>query len=144
MAIFLSWTDLSHLRTHGRQIWAYFYYYVWDATNSSANTAKECLTTKDHIFQSRPKNLLAEIMGYNYAMFGIGPSGPYWRQSRKLMTLQLLTNRKVEIFGRVREIELKNSLKEIYSSWMINRNGNMEMKQWFRRLSLNTIKPSAW
>lgn len=83
-------------------------------------------------------------MGYNYAMFGIGPSGPYWRQSRKLMTLQLLTNRKVEIFGRVREIELKNSLKEIYSSWMINRNGNMEMKQWFRRLSLNTIKPSAW
>lgn len=71
---------------------------------NDANTAKECLTTKDHIFQTRPKNLLAEIMGYNYAMFGLGPYGSYWRQSRKIVTLQLLCNRKVEIFERVREI----------------------------------------
>lgn len=41
---------------------------------NDGDTAKECLTTKDLVFATRPKTLAGETMGYNYAMFGLGPT----------------------------------------------------------------------
>ena len=46
---------------------------------SSCDIAKECLTTNDKAFANRPKYLAPEILGYNFAMFGFSPYGPYWR-----------------------------------------------------------------
>ncbi|EEF52496.1 conserved hypothetical protein [Ricinus communis] len=59
---------------------------------SSWKLAKECFTTNDKIFANRPDFLAAELMGYNSAMFGFGPYGQYWRQMRKITTLELLSN----------------------------------------------------
>ncbi|KAK2969405.1 hypothetical protein RJ640_020348 [Escallonia rubra] len=42
---------------------------------SDRNVAKECLNTNDMVFSSRPNATAAEVMGYNYAMFGLGPYG---------------------------------------------------------------------
>ncbi|KAM7485745.1 hypothetical protein LguiA_001754 [Lonicera macranthoides] len=39
---------------------------------SDSNLAKECLTTNDKAFANRPKSVAVELMGYNYAMFGLG------------------------------------------------------------------------
>ncbi|XVE94794.1 hypothetical protein REPUB_Repub02eG0040100 [Reevesia pubescens] len=58
---------------------------------SDHETAKECLTTNDKAFASRSKTLAMDFLSYNQAMFGFAPYGPYWRQMRKIATLQLLS-----------------------------------------------------
>nr|GEY92145.1 cytochrome P450 [Tanacetum cinerariifolium] len=62
-----------------------------------------------------------EIMGYNYAKFGLTPYGDYWRQVRKIITLEVLSQRRVEMLGHVRVSELRASMKDIYEVWVKNK-----------------------
>ncbi|PWA60750.1 cytochrome P450-like protein [Artemisia annua] len=112
---------------------------------SSGEIAKECYTTNDKVFASRPKSKAAEIMGYNYAMLGLAPYGDYWRQVHKIITLEVLSQRRVEMLGHVRESELKASLKDIHEAWENNKESKgsnmvkVDMKQWFGTLVLNIV-----
>ncbi|KAK2971250.1 hypothetical protein RJ640_014258 [Escallonia rubra] len=108
--------------------------------------AKECLTTNDVVFASRPKSVASELMGYNYAMFGLSPYGPYWRQVRKVVMLEFLSSRRIEMLAPIRVVEVKAWIGDIYRCWVKNKDGSdmakMEMKQWFGTFSLNvTVKP---
>ncbi|KAH7524022.1 hypothetical protein FEM48_Zijuj06G0074300 [Ziziphus jujuba var. spinosa] len=108
---------------------------------SSLEMAKECLTTNDKVFANRPKSLAAELMGYNFAMFGFSPYGPYWRQIRKIATLELLSNHRLEMLKNVRESEVKASIKEVYDLWKNNKGKSktVEMRRWFGDVNLNII-----
>nr|AGO03797.1 cytochrome P450-like protein [Tanacetum cinerariifolium]AXL93714.1 Cytochrome P450 [Tanacetum cinerariifolium] len=112
---------------------------------SSTEIAKECFTTNDKVFASRPKAKAVEIMGYNYAMFGLAPYGDYWRQERKIITLEVLSPRRVEMLGHVRESEIRASLKDIHVAWENNKENEgsnmvkVDMKQWFGTLVLNIV-----
>ncbi|KAK7365111.1 hypothetical protein VNO80_13932 [Phaseolus coccineus] len=79
--------------------------------------AKECFTTNDMAVSSRPKIVATELMGYNNAMFGFAPYGPYWRELRKITTLEILSPRRVEQLQHVRVSEVQNSIKELYNLW---------------------------
>nr|GFA13543.1 cytochrome P450 [Tanacetum cinerariifolium] len=59
---------------------------------SNSEMAKECLTTKDKVFASRPKSMAREIMGYNYAIFAFAPYGSYWCDMRKIVVLELASH----------------------------------------------------
>ncbi|XP_021283758.1 cytochrome P450 CYP82D47-like [Herrania umbratica] len=106
-------------------------------------TAKECLTTNDKAFASRPKTLAMEFLSYDHAMFGFAPYGPYWRQMRKVATLELLSNYRLDKLKHVRQSEIKTSLKELYQNWSKNKDSSdkvlVEMKTWFRDVTLNVI-----
>ncbi|KAJ7950308.1 Cytochrome P450 [Quillaja saponaria] len=103
---------------------------------SSWEIARECFTINDKALASRPKFLAAEIMGYNYAMFGFSPYGPYWRHVRKIATVEFLSNHRLETLKHVRESEVKTTIKETYS----NDIGNLvEMKNWFGKVTLNVV-----
>ncbi|KAF8406374.1 hypothetical protein HHK36_008461 [Tetracentron sinense] len=107
---------------------------------SSPEIAKECFTTKDLYFSSRPKVVAIKHMGYNYAMFGFAPYGPYWREVRKIATLELLSNHRLETLKHVRASEVTTSIKDLYELWAANKNNHpilVEMKQWFGDLTLN-------
>ncbi|XP_015884701.3 cytochrome P450 CYP82D47 [Ziziphus jujuba] len=108
---------------------------------SSLEMAKECLTTNDKVFANRPKSLAAELMGYNFAMFGFSPYGPYWRQIRKTATVELLSNHRLEMLKNVRESEVKASIKEVYDLWKNNKGKSktVEMRRWFGDVNLNII-----
>ncbi|XP_062145948.1 cytochrome P450 CYP82H23-like [Alnus glutinosa] len=106
---------------------------------SSWEIAKECFTTNDKVFASRPKAIAAELMGYNYAMLGFSPYGPYWRQVRKIATLELLSNHRLEMFKDIRVSEVNTSIKEIYEVWVKNNNMLVEMKRWFGSTTLNIL-----
>ncbi|PON99136.1 Cytochrome P450, E-class, group I [Trema orientale] len=75
-------------------------------------------------------------------MFGFSPYGPYWRQVRKIATLEVLSNHHLELLSHVRESEVKSAIKEIYELYMV-RNDNhavkVEMKKWFGDLNMNVI-----
>ncbi|KAF3670209.1 Cytochrome 82A3 [Capsicum annuum] len=107
---------------------------------SDHNIVKECFTTNDMAFANRPKTLALEILGYNYAMFAFAPYGSYWREIRKIGTIELLSARRIEMFSHIREFEVKSAVKEIYDKGN-NLNGvvKMEMKEWFGNLIMNIM-----
>ena len=63
---------------------------------SSWEMAKECLTTNYLTVSSQPKLLVAKHLGYIYAIAAFSPYDPYWRELRKITTLELLSNRRLE------------------------------------------------
>lgn len=81
---------------------------------SDWEVAKECFTTHDLVVLSRPKFLAAHLLGYNYAMFGFSPYGAYWRDIRKISSLELLGSRRLELLKHVRVSETEASIKELH------------------------------
>ncbi|KAK8683856.1 hypothetical protein V6N13_039902 [Hibiscus sabdariffa] len=83
-------------------------------------------------------------MGYNNAMIAFAPYGPYWRQVRKLATIELLSNHRLDLLKHVRESEIKTSPQQLYLLWNKKRDTNtnqvlVEMKTWFKDVTLNVI-----
>lgn len=110
---------------------------------SSLELAKECFTTQDVALCSRPQFIAADHLSYNYVMFGFSPYGPFWREMRKIISLELLSNRRLELLKDVRASEMETSVKELYKLWTDKKDGSghalMEMKQWFSDLTLNVV-----
>ncbi|KAF5792417.1 putative cytochrome P450 [Helianthus annuus] len=109
----------------------------------SWQVAKEIFTTHDVHVSSRPKFLAAKILGYNYGMFGFTPYGPYWREIRRIVSLELLSSRRLEQLKHVPISELDNSIKNLYKLWREKRDEQkkvlVEMKKWFGELNINVI-----
>nr|GMD91473.1 cytochrome P450 CYP82D47-like [Ipomoea batatas] len=108
--------------------------------------AKELSTVHDVNISSRPKFRAAKNMGYNYIMFGFSPYGPYWREIRKLTSLELLSHRRLEQLKHIRVSEIDTSIKELYKVWNEKKNNCehsgrvlVEIKKWFADLTLNVV-----
>ncbi|XP_023765607.1 cytochrome P450 CYP82D47 [Lactuca sativa] len=116
---------------------------------SNAEMAKECLATNDRVFASRPKSMASELMGHNYANFALSPHVSYWREMRKIIVLELGSQRRVQMLEHIRTSEVKASIIDIYKNWMRNNKGSSEtvkvdMKHWFGNLSLNMTLRAAF
>ncbi|CAN1194309.1 Demethylepipodophyllotoxin synthase [Linum perenne] len=109
---------------------------------SNWEMAKECLTTHDRVFADRPATIAMDLLGYQRSMFGFSPYGPYWRETRKIATLELLSSHRLQLLRHVREAEVSVAIKELYGYWCSNeRNGvvTVEMDSWFGDIALNVI-----
>ncbi|XVE94114.1 hypothetical protein REPUB_Repub01dG0253400 [Reevesia pubescens] len=107
---------------------------------SNWEVAKECFTTNDKVFPTRPKSLAIKLMGYNHSMLGFAFYGPYWRDIRKLATVELLSSRRLELLKHVRDTEINCFIKELYEQSV--KNGGLavvEMKERIGDLTLNII-----
>ncbi|CAI9760985.1 unnamed protein product [Fraxinus pennsylvanica] len=80
---------------------------------SNWESVKECFTTNDKVLSNRPSSNAGKYLGYNYAGFG-ATHGPYWREVRKLVQLQVLSSRRLEALKHVRKLEIQTSIKELY------------------------------
>ncbi|XP_027335385.1 cytochrome P450 CYP82D47-like [Abrus precatorius] len=83
---------------------------------SSREIAKECLITNDKVFATRPNTAAGRYIGYNNAIFGLAPYGQYWRDIRKMATLELLSSYRLEKLKHVRDSETFSLVKDVYSS----------------------------
>lgn len=112
---------------------------------SNWEIAKECFTTNDKVFASRPKEEATKLMCYNYAMFGFAPYGDYWRKMCKIITREVFSQRQVEILEHIQVSELRASITDIYEAWVKNKSSEnsdmvkMEMNRWFGNLVLNNL-----
>lgn len=108
---------------------------------SSWEVAKECFTINDKALISRPKTAAVKHMGYNYAVFGFAPYTPFWREMRKIATLELLSNRRLEMLKDVRSSEINSGIKELYGRWA--ENGRLpvavELNKWLEYMMLNIV-----
>ncbi|MED6194485.1 hypothetical protein PIB30_029005 [Stylosanthes scabra] len=89
---------------------------------SNSEMAKECFTKNDSFVSSRPNLASFEILGYNRAMYVFTPYGSYWRELRKIMNTQLLSNQRIE------------QLSHNESGYVL-----VDIKQWFRELIFNIV-----
>ncbi|CAL0302659.1 unnamed protein product [Lupinus luteus] len=82
---------------------------------SSAEYAKEIMKTHDITFASRPITLASELLAYNSTNIVFSPYGNYWRQLRKICTLELFTPKRINSFKPIREEEFTNLMNMIAS-----------------------------
>ncbi|PON99152.1 Cytochrome P450, E-class, group I [Trema orientale] len=108
---------------------------------SSWEVAKDCFTTNDKALASRPTTVAAKHMGYNNAVFGFAPYSPFWREMRKIATLELLSNRRLEMLKHVRISEIDTGIQELYGSWVQSgsRPVLVELNHWLDELTLNMV-----
>lgn len=83
---------------------------------SSPGIAKEVMATHDIIFAQRPFSLASNIISYDSTDIAFAPYGEYWRQIRKICTLELLSAKRVQSFGSIREEEVSNLVSRISSN----------------------------
>lgn len=109
---------------------------------SNWEVAKECFTTNDKALASRPTTVASKLMGYNYAVFGFAPYSPFWREMRKIATLELLSNRRLEMLKHVRLSELNMGIRDLYNSCVQNSSQSrvlVELNRWLEELTLNMV-----
>lgn len=108
---------------------------------SSWKVAKECFTTNDKVLASRAPSATGKHLGYDYALFGVSPYGPYWREVRRMATLELLSNRQLDLLKHVRAAEIHTCMKELYGQWAEKGNlpATVEMNEKFGELTFNIV-----
>ncbi|XP_015890088.3 cytochrome P450 CYP82D47-like [Ziziphus jujuba] len=108
---------------------------------NSWEIARECFTIHDRAFSNRPSITASKLLGYDYAMFGFAPYGPYWREMRKIATIELLSNHRLDMLKHIRESEVQIMIKELYNMWISKGSAGgrvlVDMKQWFGDLTHN-------
>ncbi|XP_009767392.1 cytochrome P450 71AU50-like [Nicotiana tabacum] len=80
---------------------------------SSPETVEKVLKTYDHVFASRPHNEASQYISYGQRNLIFSKYGSYWRNMRKLCTLQLLTSQKVNSYQSSRKEEVYILVKSI-------------------------------
>ncbi|CAH2077302.1 unnamed protein product, partial [Thlaspi arvense] len=109
---------------------------------SSFEVAKECFTVNDKALASRPMTAAAKHMGYNFAVFGFAPYSSFWREMRKIATVELLSNRRLQMLKHVRVSEISMGVKDLYSLWA-KKGGSepvmVDLKRWLEDMTLNMI-----
>ncbi|XP_022772222.1 isoflavone 2'-hydroxylase-like [Durio zibethinus] len=81
---------------------------------SSASAAEECLTKNDIIFANRPQMLAGKHLNYNNTTMGFAPYGDYWRNLRRLTTLELFSTSRLDMFASIRQEEVQLLLKDLF------------------------------
>ncbi|KAK9994028.1 hypothetical protein SO802_023731 [Lithocarpus litseifolius] len=80
---------------------------------SSPQAAKLFLRTHDLVFASRPLTEALKHISYEQKSFVFAPYGSYWRNIRKMCTLELLSNLKINSFKSMRKEELDLLIESI-------------------------------
>ncbi|KAK6145127.1 hypothetical protein DH2020_021947 [Rehmannia glutinosa] len=115
---------------------------------SNWEVIKECFTTNDRVFATRPSMAVGKYIGYKNAAFALAPYGPYWRDVRKMVTLELLTARRLDNLSHVRASEIDHFIKHLYSistkPFSDGPNKVLALSSWLEHLTLNiTIRMLA-
>ncbi|KAH1237614.1 hypothetical protein AAZX31_08G180100 [Glycine max] len=80
---------------------------------TSQEMAQEIMKTRDLNFSDRPNLVSSRIVSYNGSNIVFSQHGEYWRQLRKICTVELLTAKRVQSFRSIREEEVAELVKKI-------------------------------
>ncbi|CAI0439157.1 unnamed protein product [Linum tenue] len=83
---------------------------------STPEAAKLVMKTHDLAFASRPSLLAPNILYDGCKDIAFAPYGEYWRQMRKICTLELFSAKRVQSFRHIREEEVSNLVASLTRS----------------------------
>ncbi|KAL0424428.1 UNVERIFIED_CONTAM: cytochrome [Sesamum radiatum] len=99
--------DLYHLAQKHGPIMGLRFGFVPSVVVSSPAGAELVLKTHDLVFANRPRSEASKYIWYEQKNLVYAQYGPYWRNMRKLCTLELLSTRRINQFGGMRKVELE-------------------------------------
>ncbi|XP_002511297.2 cytochrome P450 736A117 [Ricinus communis] len=82
---------------------------------SSANMAREIMKTHDLVFADRPSTRISRMLLYDNKDVAAAPYGEYWRQTKSVCVLHLLSNRRVQSYTKIREEETALMIETVKS-----------------------------
>ncbi|KAK9155327.1 hypothetical protein Sjap_002807 [Stephania japonica] len=80
---------------------------------TTADLAQEVFKTHDLLFLDRPQSQTTKIVCYEWKDLAFAPYGDYWRELRKICTLQLLSSKRVKSFQSIREEEVSKLIRKV-------------------------------
>nr|QUN00495.1 cytochrome P450 81AP5 [Tripterygium wilfordii] len=105
---------------------------------SSRSLVEECFTKNDIVFANRPKLLLAKHLGYNNTTVTQSPYGDHWRNLRRICTIEIFSNHRLNKFLSIRKDEIKRLLFKL-SRDSLHDFAKVELKPMFTELTFNII-----
>ncbi|KAG5542043.1 hypothetical protein RHGRI_021776 [Rhododendron griersonianum] len=83
---------------------------------SSPSAAEECFTRNDVVFANRPKLLAGKHLGYNYTTLVWASYGQHWRNLRRLVSTEILSANRIQMFKTIRVDEVRWLLGRVYGN----------------------------
>ncbi|CAN1257011.1 Cytochrome P450 726A27 [Linum perenne] len=113
---------------------------------SSAESAREVMKTHDLNFANRPVILAGTVMAFDSTDVAFAPYGAYWRQLKKICTVELLSSKRVQSFRHVREEEVSRFVDRILLSTILlsTSAGVVDLSKETRRYMSTVIARSAF
>ncbi|PIA24718.1 hypothetical protein AQUCO_71400001v1 [Aquilegia coerulea] len=92
---------------------------------SSAEIAKQIMTTHDLIFANRPATTASKAFLYGAKDIAFANYGEYWRQMRKICVVDLLSVKRVQSFSSIRGEGVANMVNKIKQSCLMKNEVNL-------------------
>ncbi|KAL4597092.1 hypothetical protein ACB092_12G210500 [Castanea dentata] len=104
---------------------------------SSWEMVKEFLATHDKTFATRASIAVGEHLLNNNAIFALAPYGQYWRDVRKMATLEIFSSHSLEKLKHVRFSEVKFLIKNLHL--LCTNNKVVTISELFEHMAFNII-----
>ncbi|KAK6151237.1 hypothetical protein DH2020_016169 [Rehmannia glutinosa] len=105
---------------------------------SSPTIVEECFTKNDVVLAGRPRLIIGKYIGYNYTTMFDSPYGDYWRNLRRLTTVEFFSMARLNTFQSIRQDDIKLILKKIYKNSYENF-ARVELRSLFSEVTFNNI-----
>ncbi|XP_077246511.1 cytochrome P450 71A1-like [Tasmannia lanceolata] len=106
---------------------------------SSAKLVHEIVKTHDIAFSGRAATVAANQLFYGCNDVMFSPYGEYWRVSRKICVVELLSVKRVQLFQQVREDEVCKIIQMISHSCSLARGASINISELLLSLTNNMI-----
>ncbi|KAJ8539527.1 hypothetical protein K7X08_013779 [Anisodus acutangulus] len=109
---------------------------------SSPSLAEECFTKNDVVFANRPRLLAGKHLGYNYTTLVWASYGQHWRNLRRIATLEILSNQRIQTFADIRRDEVRALLQRLVRGKTSGGDSNVnvvDMKAAFFEMTMNIL-----
>ncbi|KAK9081998.1 hypothetical protein Syun_030980 [Stephania yunnanensis] len=82
-----------------------------------------------------------KLMAYDHSVMGFTPFGTYWREIRKIATVELFSARRIGMLKPVRRSEVSLWMKGLHDKWVHNGNTSVsvELKTQLEELTFNLL-----
>ncbi|KAK6151240.1 hypothetical protein DH2020_016172 [Rehmannia glutinosa] len=105
---------------------------------SSPAIVGECFTKNDIVLANRPRLIIGKYIGYNYTTLIGSPYGDYWRNLRRLTTVEVFSMARLNTFQSIRHDEVMLMLQKIYKNSYENF-ARVELRSLFSEVTFNNI-----
>ncbi|XP_004504637.1 isoflavone 2'-hydroxylase-like [Cicer arietinum] len=80
---------------------------------SSLSEFQQCFTKNDVVLANRPKFISGKYIFYNYTTLGSASYGEHWRNLRRITSLDVLSNHRINNFSGIRKDETQRLIKKL-------------------------------
>ncbi|KAK8328327.1 hypothetical protein V6Z11_A11G244300 [Gossypium hirsutum] len=105
---------------------------------SSLSLVEECFTKNDIVLANRPNLLLSKHLFYNHTTLITAPYGNYWRNLRRICTIEIFSPNRINKFHGIRKDEMRRLLLKL-SRNLHEVFAKVELKSLFADLTFNNL-----